>query len=209
MWLDWLVFCDYGFSVSALWCPLTTPTILLGFLLPWTWGISSRLVQRSAAIAPYLGHCVSPHCRPSWPWTWSSSSWPSCACAATAPWTWGCHCESGWTDADVTRGFVAAGCRQQTGQVFTPHLQGQLHSLPAGLAGAAPASVEAGLILCARVYCRINGQWLRSNALEPYRYRWESWPCCLLLPLWLIHIVIQQKPTQQINYPPIKNKFKR
>ena len=34
VWLDWLVFCDYGFSVSALWCPLATPTILLGFLLP-------------------------------------------------------------------------------------------------------------------------------------------------------------------------------
>ena len=24
-----------GFSVSALWCPLSAPTILLGFLLPW------------------------------------------------------------------------------------------------------------------------------------------------------------------------------
>ena len=35
LWSDWLVFCDYGFSVSALWCPVTTPTILLGFLLPW------------------------------------------------------------------------------------------------------------------------------------------------------------------------------
>ena len=35
MWLDWLVFCEYGFSVSALWCPLATLTILLGFLLPW------------------------------------------------------------------------------------------------------------------------------------------------------------------------------
>ena len=34
VWLDWLVFCEYGFSVSALWCPLATPTILLGFLLP-------------------------------------------------------------------------------------------------------------------------------------------------------------------------------
>ena len=46
MWLDWLVFCDYGFSVSALWCPLATPTVLLGFLLPWTWvslhGCSSK-----------------------------------------------------------------------------------------------------------------------------------------------------------------------
>ena len=30
VWLDWLVFCDYGFSVSALWCPLAIPTILLG-----------------------------------------------------------------------------------------------------------------------------------------------------------------------------------
>ena len=86
VWLDWLVFCDYGFGVSALWCPLATPTVLLGFLLPWTWGISSRLLQQSAAIAPYLGQGVSPHHRPSWPWTWgSSSSW-----TASAPWTWGC-----------------------------------------------------------------------------------------------------------------------
>ena len=42
------------FSVSALWCPLTTPTILLGFLLPWTWGVSSWLLQQSSAAAPYL-----------------------------------------------------------------------------------------------------------------------------------------------------------
>ena len=61
-------FLDYGFSVSALWCSLATPTILLGFLLPWTWGISSRLLQQSSAFAPYLGRG-----RPSWPWTWSSS----------------------------------------------------------------------------------------------------------------------------------------
>jgi len=66
VWLDWLVFCDYGFSVSALWCPLATPTVLLGFLLPWAWGISSRLLQQSVAIAPYLGWRVSSHCRPSW-----------------------------------------------------------------------------------------------------------------------------------------------
>ena len=89
MWSDWLVFCNYGFSVSALWCPLATPWILLGFLLPWTWGISSRLLQQSAAAAPYFGRGVSPHSRPSWPWTWSSSSRPSCTGAATAPWTWG------------------------------------------------------------------------------------------------------------------------
>ena len=61
VWLDWLVFCEYGFSVSALWCPLATSTVLLGFLLPWAWGISSRLLQQSAAIAPYLGWGVSPH----------------------------------------------------------------------------------------------------------------------------------------------------
>ena len=46
VWLDWLVFCDYDFSVSALWCSLTIPTILLGFLLPWGWGISSWLLQQ-------------------------------------------------------------------------------------------------------------------------------------------------------------------
>ena len=79
MWLDCLVFCDYGFSVSALWCPLATPTILLGFLLPWTCGISSWLLQQSSAAAPYLGQGVSPHGRPSWLWTCSSSSQPSCA----------------------------------------------------------------------------------------------------------------------------------
>ena len=93
VWLDWLVFCEYGFSVSALWCPLATPTILLGFLLPWAWGISSRLLQQSTAIAPYLGWGVSPHRHPSWPSTWDSSSRPSCAHAAMAPWTWGWSCQ--------------------------------------------------------------------------------------------------------------------
>ena len=46
MWLDWLVFFDCGISVSALWCPLSTPTVLFGFLIPWTWvslhGCSSK-----------------------------------------------------------------------------------------------------------------------------------------------------------------------
>ena len=55
VWLDWLVFCEYGFSVSALLCPLAAPTILLGFLLIWAWGISSRLLQQSTASAPYPG----------------------------------------------------------------------------------------------------------------------------------------------------------
>ena len=84
MWSDWLVFCDYGFSVSALWCPLTTPTILFGFLLPWSWFISSGLPQQSTAVtAPYLGQGVSPQGCPSWPWMWRSFSQPSCAHAAT------------------------------------------------------------------------------------------------------------------------------
>ena len=90
VWLDWLVFCDYGFSLSALWRPLATPAFLLGFLLPWTWGISSRLLQQSVAAAPYLGWGMSPHCRPSRTWTRTSSSRPSSARTATAPWTWGC-----------------------------------------------------------------------------------------------------------------------
>ena len=79
LWADCLVFCDYGFSVSALWCPLATPTVLLGFLLPRTWDISSRLLQQSAAAAPYLGWGVYSHGRSSWPWPWCSSSQPSSA----------------------------------------------------------------------------------------------------------------------------------
>ena len=89
VWLDWLDFCDSGFSVSALWCRLATPTVLRGFLLPWTWGISSRLLQQSAATTLFLGWGISPHCHHSWTWTWNSSSSRSCAHAATTPWTCG------------------------------------------------------------------------------------------------------------------------
>ena len=53
-------FCDCAFSLSALWCPLSAPTFLLGFRLPCTWGMSSCLLQQSAATAPYLGCGVSP-----------------------------------------------------------------------------------------------------------------------------------------------------
>ena len=42
MWLDWLVFCDRDFSLSAPWFPLSAPSLLLGLLWPWTWGISSQ-----------------------------------------------------------------------------------------------------------------------------------------------------------------------
>ena len=44
-------------------CPLMPslmPTILLGFLLPWMWGVSSQLLQQSADAAPYLGRGVTP-----------------------------------------------------------------------------------------------------------------------------------------------------
>ena len=44
LWSHWLVSCDYGFSVPALWYRHATPTVLLGFLWPWTWGVSSRLL---------------------------------------------------------------------------------------------------------------------------------------------------------------------
>ena len=59
MWLDWLVFCDCGFSLSALWCPLSAPTILLRFLLLWMWAIPSQLLQQSRAAALYLGRGIS------------------------------------------------------------------------------------------------------------------------------------------------------
>ena len=81
-WSDWLVFWDYGLSVSALWCPLATPTVLLGFLLPWTWGTAPA--KRSHCSLPWTRPPLHVEC-----WTWSSSSQPSCACAAAAPWTWG------------------------------------------------------------------------------------------------------------------------
>ena len=53
-------FCDCGFCLSALWCPFSVPSIFLGFLLPWTWGISSWLLQQSSAATSYLGRGVAP-----------------------------------------------------------------------------------------------------------------------------------------------------
>ena len=32
--------------------PLATPTVLFGFLLPWAWGISSRLLLTLDDVAP-------------------------------------------------------------------------------------------------------------------------------------------------------------
>ena len=49
----------------------------------------------------YLGRGISPHSRPSWPWTWSSSSWPSGTPAAAAPWRWGSSSRAGPLTSDV------------------------------------------------------------------------------------------------------------
>ena len=52
LWLWFLSFCPLMPSLSA--------SVLLGFPLPWTWGISSWLLQQSTASAPYLGRGVAP-----------------------------------------------------------------------------------------------------------------------------------------------------
>ena len=70
MWSDWLVFCDYGFSVSALWGPLAAPTVLLGFLLPWRKAIFSWLPLLTLNMEQLLSGLLRP--------------------AAAAPWRWGC-----------------------------------------------------------------------------------------------------------------------
>ena len=66
--LDQAVVCVIRLT-SFLWlwfqcvCPLmllATPTILLGFLLPWTWGISSRLLPQSIATYYILYLLINP-----------------------------------------------------------------------------------------------------------------------------------------------------
>ena len=42
-------------SLSVLWCPLSAPTVLLGFLLLWMAGISSQLLQQNTALFLILG----------------------------------------------------------------------------------------------------------------------------------------------------------
>ena len=56
------------FQSSALWYPLSVLTVLLEFLLSWTWGISSQLLQQRTATVPYLGSGVAPLCYHPWPW---------------------------------------------------------------------------------------------------------------------------------------------
>ena len=105
VWLDWVVFCENGFSVSALWCPLATPTILgfsylgrgvslhccsskaqpllltldEGYLLT---AAPSNLERGGAPLGPpmpaqplLLGGGVAPPSRSPWPEAWGRSSW--------------------------------------------------------------------------------------------------------------------------------------
>ena len=65
------------------------------------------MLQQSVATAPYLARGVSPHHRPSWPWTWHSSSRPSGSHAATAPWTLG---HSSWLPPLASSGLLLC-CR--------------------------------------------------------------------------------------------------
>ena len=87
----WLSFTELDKAVvhvikltSFLWlwfqciCPLMpshNTYCLTSVLLTLDVGFSSRLLQQSAAAAPYLGQGISPHCCLSWPWMWSRSSW--------------------------------------------------------------------------------------------------------------------------------------
>ena len=89
-WLNFLCLIQwYGFSVSALWCPLATPTIF-GFLLPWGWGylFTAAPAKHSPWSLPWMRGISSR--RPSWPSARNGSSRPSCAGAATTPWKRGC-----------------------------------------------------------------------------------------------------------------------
>ena len=49
---------DMGYLLTAT----PVPPVLLGFLWPWTWGISTRPIQRRTAVAPDLVCELSIHC---------------------------------------------------------------------------------------------------------------------------------------------------
>ena len=53
VWALWASLVGMGFDSK---CDFTPPTILLGLLCPWLWGISSWLLQHSTAAAPV--HCI-------------------------------------------------------------------------------------------------------------------------------------------------------
>ena len=95
MWSHWLAVCDCGFCLSALWCPLSVPAILLGFLLPWTWVslhgssnqaqpwlLTSDVRYLLSAAAPDLGRAVAP------PGRTPAPSHPPHSCAMGDPKKW-------------------------------------------------------------------------------------------------------------------------
>ena len=102
MWSGWLVFCDYGFSVSALWCLWQLLPSYLGFsylgcevsLHSCSRKLQPLFLTLDKVALPDLEHGVAPFspsapmqpplfgcgvaplsCHP-WPWTWGSSSRP-------------------------------------------------------------------------------------------------------------------------------------
>ena len=83
-------------------------------------GISSWLLQQSAAAAPYLGWGVSPYCRPSWPWTWSGSSQPSCK-----------GLRRNLVDILVNKRVenVVPGCNLKNDRMISVHFQGKPFSI--------------------------------------------------------------------------------
>ena len=104
VWSDWLAVCVCGFSLSALWSPLSALTFLLGFLLPLTWAMSSRLLQQSAATTPDFGCWVAPLGHRPWPRMWGSSSWPLLCCHSRHSWT--------FNDSLTLLHVCLAGCRR-------------------------------------------------------------------------------------------------
>ena len=56
--------------------PLATPAILLGFLLPWMWGISSGLLQQSTAAAQILEDDAVKVLHSVCQQTWKTQQWP-------------------------------------------------------------------------------------------------------------------------------------
>ena len=79
VWALWASLVDIGFDSK---CDFAPPAILLGLLLcPWTWDISSKLLQHGKVTAPVptilLGLL--------YPWTWGISSQPLQHRAAVAP----------------------------------------------------------------------------------------------------------------------------
>ena len=68
----------YGFSVSALWCPLATPTVFLGFSYPGRWVSLHGCSSKAQSLLLTLDEVRS------WPRTLDSSSWLLLCCHSLA-----------------------------------------------------------------------------------------------------------------------------